>query len=147
MKHQVVRISRHIRLLSFYLESMWQLVICKLLILYCPFRYYAKQYGYPQSETLYEPLSHALDDIKAIATVLRVLPRYLPWESKCLDQAMAASRMLKRRKLQHTLYFGLMHTPSHSKMAHAWLRAGEHWVIGYQPQVHYAIVGVYAWVV
>ena len=141
-----IKSSRHLKLIFYYIEALYQLTRCKLLMVFTPFRHYENQCGYPQSETLHDPLWSALKDIQAISTVLRVLPRYLPWKSKCLDQAMAASYMLKRRKLQYTLYFGLTHAGDKSKRAHAWLRSGKHWIVGYQPHTHYAIVGVYAWV-
>ena len=117
IKYYISKFNRHSRLIFYYLEAVWHLIICKLLIVYRPFKSYAKHYGYPQSETMHETLTHAAKDIEASIVVLRVLPRFLPWKSKCLDQAMAAGRMLKRRNLQHTLYFGLAYTPEKERIA------------------------------
>lgn len=53
--------------------------------------------------------------------------------------------MLKKRQLQYTLYFGIAKIDQET-VAHAWIRSGQHWIVGYQPHIQYAVVGVYAWV-
>ena len=134
--------NRH--LLPFYFEALYDLTLCKLLILYMPFRYYAKNYGIAYCESLHEDMSFACTEINAICKALRKIPRLVPWKSKCLDQAMAGQRMLKRRGLQNTLYFGVTRENSDPIKAHAWLRCGNCWITGYQPHANYTIVGVYA---
>lgn len=141
----VQKLKRHIPLIPYYIEALGNLIFCKILIVFFPFNSYSKKYGLPFSETFQAPLPEAIEEIKAISTVLKTLPPYLPWNSKCLDQAMAATRMLKKRQLQHTLYFGIAKI-NQETVAHAWIRSGKHWIVGYQPHIQYAVVGVYAWV-
>ena len=140
----MLKIIRHRHLLPCCFEALWDLMVCKLLILFIPFHRYAKNYGIAYCESLHEDMSFAHTEINAIRTVLRKIPQFVPWKSKCLDQAMAAQRMLKRRGLQNTLYFGVAKGNSDPIKAHAWLRCGDRWVVGYQPHIQYTIVGVYA---
>lgn len=134
----------YFRLLLYCFEALSDLIICRFLLSCFPFRFYAKNYGYAQCETLHENMSFAEDKIILIQKLFRKIPRFLPWKSKCLDQAMAAQRMLRRRRLQTTLYFGLTRNKNHILIAHAWLRCGDCWIVGYQPEMQYTIVGVYA---
>lgn len=143
--HMLRRFIRHRKYLPICIEAFVDLAICKMLIAFAPFRFYAKKYGIAYCETLQEDMTASAEQLKAIRFALRVIPKFLPWPSKCLDQAMAAQRMLVRRRLQSTIYFGMARDQSQKLIAHAWLRSGNCWVIGYQPQVAYRVVGVYAW--
>lgn len=51
--------------------------------------------------------------------------RRVPWQSKCYDQALAASLLLRIMGISGTLYFGIWKDPTDSIGAHAWLRAGD----------------------
>ncbi|OGT35222.1 MAG: hypothetical protein A3F11_02130 [Gammaproteobacteria bacterium RIFCSPHIGHO2_12_FULL_37_14] len=138
------KIIRHRKLFKYCLEALFDLIICKYLVLYVPFRKYSKKFGYVHCETFHENMQAANDFISAIQCALRLVPPLLPWYSQCLDQAMAAQRMLKRRGLQNTLYFGMKHEQDHSFGAHAWVRCGNRWVVGYHSQIDYIIVCTYA---
>jgi len=47
---------------------------------------------------------------------------YSPWRAKCLEQALAAKMMLKRRGYSNTIYFGIHKSETSQKIkAHAWL--------------------------
>ena len=141
------RIFRHQKYLPYCFEALGYLALCKWLIVCRPFQRYVKNYGVAHCETLQEALPLAKETILAIRLALRVVPVYLPWKSKCLDQAMAAQRMLARRGIQNTLYFGMVKDSHNALLAHAWLRAGQWWVVGYQPTIPYRIVGTYAWLI
>ncbi len=66
----------------------------------------------------------------------------VPWESRCLAQAMTAQRLLKRYGLKSTLYLGAGRDPEDkTKMAaHAWVRCGTAYVCGGKGE-EYATVG------
>ncbi len=63
--------------------------------------------------------------------VKRVAHR-VPWEGRCLVQAMTAQRLLKKYGLKSTLYLGAGRDPEDkTKMAaHAWVRCGTVYVCG-----------------
>lgn len=51
------------------------------------------------------------------------------WESKCLVRALVAQRLLKRKKINSTLYLGCK-MGENKMLAHAWIRCGEMYVSG-----------------
>lgn len=51
------------------------------------------------------------------------------WESKCLVRALTAQKLLKRKKIDSTLYLGCK-MEGEKMVAHAWLRCGEMYVTG-----------------
>lgn len=53
-----------------------------------------------------------------------LVSKYTPWESKCLVQALTAQKMLKRRSIKSTIYFGIGRDIDKSILAHAWLKCG-----------------------
>ena len=63
--------------------------------------------------------------------VARVAAR-VPWESKCLVQAMVAQRLLRDYRIDSTLYLGVgRNKEENDKMvAHAWLWSGPYFVCG-----------------
>lgn len=64
-----------------------------------------------------------------------------PWESKCLVRALTAQKLLKRKKIESTLYLGV--GQENGKMtAHAWLRVGQMYVTGGNGE-GYAVVDKY----
>jgi hypothetical protein len=67
--------------------------------------------------------------------------RRVPWRSKCLEQAIAAKMMLRRRGVHSTLYLGVTREPTG---AHAWVRVGGWNVTGGQDVSRYAVVASFA---
>jgi len=80
---------------------------------------------------------------------------YAPWVANCFPQALAAQRLLKRRNIASTVYFGaVLRAPEEALAAgaseigafaaHAWVRCGEAFVTGgdvqhlYEPMVWFA---------
>jgi hypothetical protein len=68
--------------------------------------------------------------IKSVARVVEGLGRRVPWQSACLDQALAAHYMFKGRKIPHTLHFGVKKESPDEMLAHAWLSVNENIVVG-----------------
>ncbi len=52
------------------------------------------------------------------------------WESKCLVRALSAQKLLKKKKIQSTLYLGCGLDENGRMIAHAWLRCGRMYVTG-----------------
>ncbi len=141
----LIKMIRHRKLLKYCVEALVDLAFCKYQIVFTRSQRYTAHYGQQHCETLREDISTAHQDIIGIKCALRVLPRMVPWRSKCLDQAMAGQRMLNRRRLPNTLYFGMMRDENKALVAHAWLRCGDRWIVGYQPHQPHTLVATYAW--
>ena len=71
-------------------------------------------------------------DIYFIADKVARVANRVPWESKCLVQAMVAQRLLRGYGLSSTLYLGVgRDNRTGGKMiAHAWVRCGTYYVCG-----------------
>ena len=67
---------------------------------------------------------------KTIALVINGLSTRTPWPSTCLVQVLAAHKMLKKRKIPHTLHFGVKKNSSHKFEAHSWLSVGMEVILG-----------------
>ncbi len=71
-------------------------------------------------------------DLYFVADKVKRGARRVPWDSKCLVQAMTAQRLLKKYGIQSTLYLGVGrdHEKNGEMIAHAWVRVGKYFVCG-----------------
>ncbi|MBM7563595.1 hypothetical protein JOC55_000527 [Paenibacillus sacheonensis] len=95
-----------------------------------PFSRIAPTLGRRALET---PLVHDPSDettIRRVARAVGVMSRHTFWESQCLVRAIAAKKMLERRKIESTLYLGTARNGEGKMIAHAWLRSGPFYVTG-----------------
>ncbi len=127
-------------------EAFFYLFLAKLLIWFVPMRFFAQSLGIKNAEILQidvTPYHHTLLTIKRS---IQAISKNLPWNSKCLDQAMAAQWMLARRKLPSTLYLGLKKSECAKVKydAHAWVRCGNQPLVGCHLNVSYVVVGTYS---
>ena len=102
--------------------------IARILILFVPFRKYSfwlGKYGYETEE------KDIADEnfVRLIAISVHRAQKITPWRFKCLEQAMTAKKLLDKKDINTTIYFGV--NRKEGKMnAHAWLRCGTKYVTG-----------------
>lgn len=126
-----------------YIKAWLTLLIVKGEVKCLPFYRWSKRCGYFQVESLKAQqvdelsLQRMKQDVCAVAC-------FFPWQNQCLERALAVHRLLSKKRYDHTLYFGLLKNGSGQWLAHAWLRCGSVWVIGYQPENDHTVVGTYA---
>jgi hypothetical protein len=142
--HSPIRLYRNRRMWGMRAEALLELAFSKLRITLLPMRYWTWPRGRFQSESLREDRAADLPRILSIRRSVEWSARWVPWRSKCLDQALAAQRMLARRGLGSTLYYGMARSPEKKWLAHAWVRCGDQWAIGHQTEIRYALVGTCA---
>ncbi len=95
-----------------------------------PFRTIASRLGQAGEESA-DAIPPALDSIAGrVGWAVETMARHLPWDSRCLAQAIAAWWMLARRGIHGTVYFGVARNPDKPFDAHAWLRCGSRIVTG-----------------
>ena len=105
-----------------FVESWFLLSLSRLMILFFHFKFIASKIGDPQTET-----SSEIDVDSIVADIQIAVARgvkYSFFNSKCYDQALATTFMLKRRGISSTIYFGLNKDGSQLS-AHAWVRCGQ----------------------
>ncbi|MGG0492193.1 lasso peptide biosynthesis B2 protein [Priestia megaterium] len=109
-----------------------------------PFSKVAPFLGERSAETLTYPNEENRGNLKEVSKAIEIMSRHTLWESKCLVQAMAAMKMLKRRKIESTLYMGMAKDEHGALIAHAWLRSGSFYVTGSEGMERFTVVGTFA---
>lgn len=79
-----------------------------------------------------------------ISDAVNLMSVYTFWESKCLVKAIAAMKMLERRKVESTLYLGTAKDEFGNLIAHAWLRSGPFYITGGEERMNFVVVGKFA---
>lgn len=77
-----------------------------------------------------DPPSSLIPITKEIGWAVTAASQSLPWNTLCLTQALAASRMLSRRGAPWLLHIGLDRDDDSELIAHAWVTAGGRVVVG-----------------
>ena len=111
-------------------EASVALLVARGAMVFLPFRRIAAWLGTPGAET---PATAAAEDIRTAQEVgwaVAAVARRVPWDGRCLAQALAATAMLRRRGLEGTVSFGACQGESAGFDAHAWLRLGSCIVTG-----------------
>jgi hypothetical protein len=120
-------------------EALVYLAVARAAVIALPFRVLARRLGVKRAET---PVTAVADPALApVGAAIAAGARRAPWRSGCLEQAIAAKAMLRRRGIASTLYLGLAGGPV---AAHAWLRVGSLNVTGGQDVSRYAVVASFA---
>jgi len=122
------RISRSLQLLLG--EALIALAIARIAMVVLPFRRIAAWMGTPGAETPVTATAAEIRVAEEIGWAVGVLARRVPWDGRCLAQAMAATGMLRRRGLEGTVTFGVCRGQTTDLEAHAWLRFGSCMVTG-----------------
>jgi hypothetical protein len=97
---------------------------------FLPFRRIAAWLGTPGAESPVTVTAEETRLAKDIGWAVGVLGLRVPWDGRCLAQALAATGMLRRRGLDGTVSFGARKGESAGFDAHAWLRLGSDVVTG-----------------
>ena len=92
-----------------------------------------KYLGENNAETGFDvPEVETRRDIKYVINRVARVAKRVPWESKCLVQAMVAQRLLRDYRIESTLYLGVSRDMDEGgkMVAHAWVRCGPYSVCG-----------------
>jgi hypothetical protein len=143
----MVRLGKLLRLSGreqrLFLEACFWLGLARLAILLLPFRRIAPLLGRHMHESPHsDTADHVLID--AISWAVRNAGSHMPWECKCLCQAIAAKAMLRLRGIRSTLYLGVAKDRSREIRAHAWLRCGKTILTGRRGMKRFTVVASFA---
>jgi hypothetical protein len=97
---------------------------------FLPFRRIAVWLGTPGAESPATATAEEISTAKEIGWAVGAVAGRVPWDGRCLAQALAATAMLRRRGLEGTVSFGVCPGESAGFAAHAWLRLGSCMVTG-----------------
>lgn len=104
----------------------------------------APSLGAQMGETSFKTDPSSLQFSKNVSSAIHVMSRYTFWESACLVKAIAAMKMLEKRKVESTLYLGTAKGETGKLIAHAWLRSGSFYVSGSEEMERFTVVAKFA---
>ena len=114
-------------------EAAWNLAAAQLAIRLLPFRWIVPSLGHLGEDPADRSVSQEqTEEARRIGWAVTALASYVPWDPRCLAQAVAGKWMLHRRGIPSTLYLGVKHADEGEQWleAHAWLRCGTEIITG-----------------
>ncbi len=124
----------------FVREALVQLLWARIALACVPFRHLAAWMGAPGTESPRDLHPEQEQTVEAVSWALRAAALRVPWDCRCLAQAIAGHRMLRRHGLRSTVYFGVRKDPDSPFDAHAWLRCGSWLVTGGEGHQKYRVL-------
>ena len=119
-------------------EACASMLVARVSLAIFPFRRIAKNFGAMVPPNDPRVLAHAegataeqARTARTIGWAVRSSAPYMPFRSVCLQQAMAAHAMLRRRGIASVMHFGAGKSDEKPIDAHAWLDAAGVKVTGY----------------
>lgn len=119
----------------------------RLLVRLRPFSKLAPKLGLYMHETQSESAGNNRLELTQVRSAIHIMSRHTFWQSKCLVRAIAASKMLERRRIDSTLYLGTAKDEAGRMIAHAWLRSGPLYITGAEEMGKFTVTGKFAKVV
>jgi hypothetical protein len=140
--HKFLGISNTKR--CYLVEAWFWLVAAKLALMILPFRWIAP--ALRRQMVLWAEGSGltSTEHLDYISWAVTTASRHLPWDCKCLVQAVAGKAMLSVRGVPSNLCLGLAKTGEAQLQAHAWLRCGERILTGWQGMEVYTVIASFA---
>ncbi|MEM0991092.1 MAG: lasso peptide biosynthesis B2 protein [Pseudomonadota bacterium] len=139
------RASLRRKLLAF--EALWELTRARLDTMR-PAAHYTRALGAQGTEAPEASRAQRATGYEVGHVVGRVAD-VVPFRAVCLQQAIAVSRMLRRRQVPATVYLGLSLSADDGKVAgkrdaHAWVKTGHHVIAGRTDVNRFAVVGTFS---
>lgn len=131
-------------------EACASMLVARVLLAVLPFRRVAVRLGtfVPPTDPRVQAQAGGLDAdrariARAVGWAVRVSAPHMPFRSVCLQQAMAAQAMLRRRGIASVMHFGAGKGDGKPIDAHAWLDAAGVKVTGYPVKPTMAELGCF----
>nr|WP_052476273.1 lasso peptide biosynthesis B2 protein [Cohnella kolymensis] len=127
-----------------FVEAFFFLGWARLLLVVMPFSKVAATLGASTQETPHTIPNTIQPALIQVHNAIGIVSNHTMWESKCLVKAIAALKMLERRRIESTLYLGAARDEQGRMIAHAWLRSGSFCVTGMEGMHRFTVVGKFA---
>jgi hypothetical protein len=157
--NRILRITRRARQLApnerrMAIEALTALAWARLLFLILPFPVAMARFGLRlkigeqlttqtilTTQTMTSASATAVT--QAIARAIGRSSRVAPFRAVCLQQALAAAWMLRRRGLPVEVHFGVAKNTGKPLSAHAWSMCGDHLITGWRVMKEYTRVAIF----
>jgi Transglutaminase-like superfamily len=129
-----------------FIEAMLWLAVARAAILTVPFRWITRLFALIPGDGDIAMDLRSGEMVQRISWALRVASARSPWNSTCLAQALAGTRMLRRRRIPATLAMAVAKRAEEpgSLEAHAWLSCGDVILTGAADHERYNVVAKFA---
>ena len=87
-------------------EALIALAVARGAMAFLPFRRIAAWLGTPGAESPATATAEEIHTAQEVGWAVGALARRVPWDGRCLAQALAATGMLRRRGMEGTVSFG-----------------------------------------
>lgn len=137
--HKIFTVSSIERNLFF--EAWIISFFARLKLIFTPFRIYSKRLG----KHNFLPVDEIKYDNELVLMIKQSIKRavaYSVWRNKCLEQSVTAKKMLKKRGIISTIYFGVRKINNELE-AHAWVKIGDSFVVGERNHETFTVVAYY----
>lgn len=125
-------------------EASFFLIVAFFLKRFLPFRFVAPLLGKHMASTPETEEDSLKMKIRPLKKALNRASKKLPLNSKCLDLAIAGKFMLRRRRIQSTVYLGVSKDDKEGLRAHAWVRSGKTIVTGAAGMEEHKVISSFA---
>ena len=129
------------------IEALYFLFVSQLMIKLVPFRKISKILGKPEKEEYIvakkEDNPEVCRELEQISKIIRLAANGIFWDSKCLARAIAAKRLLKRRKISSTVFLGIVDGEEKKLLAHAWISSGGIIITGEKGIENYRVITIF----
>lgn len=128
----------------FLVEAVILTGLARAAVLTVPFRWLARALGQHMQSTPDESVERNAAILERVQWAVATASNHVPWNANCLAQTIAATLMLRIRRVAGTIYFGVMKDDQGEYRAHAWLRSGNLIVTGARGMQSYTVVSTFA---
>lgn len=124
---------------SLLIEAVYELALASASVAFLPFRRAIVRGSTPLAEGRRPP-----GGTESVVWAVEAAARRLPWRTVCIEQGIAAQRMLRRRGIDARLHYGARNDHAASRLeAHVWATVDGVPVIGGPEQDRYAAIATY----
>ena len=128
-----------------FIEALFFLLISKLIVITMPFRKAAQLMGALNVEPVADITQLKPAKSARVKLFVAMGAANVPWNSVCLDQALAGAFMLQRRHIPYGLCIGVKRDLTEDKLrAHAWILCGGKILIGGIRSLQFTRVAVFS---
>jgi hypothetical protein len=123
---------------SLLIEAIYELALASASVALLPFRRAIVRGSTPLAE------QRRPGATESIVWAVEAAGRRLPWRAMCIEQGIAAQRMMRRRGIDARLHYGARNDHAASRLeAHVWVTVDDVPVIGGSEAARYAAIATY----
>lgn len=126
------------------LETAVLVSLAELALHLLPFRWLVHLAGTLRGETPAIEQPQHLAQVRRIRWAVQAAARHMPWECRCLAQALVGQVLLAQHGIAGTLYLGVQRDAHGAPSAHAWLRSGTMYVTGGRGHCYFQVIATFA---